>query len=236
MKYVVINYKGNLTSKDALNYSSSIDEMDLSKIHMIICPQAPLFGYYSYRNYSLGSQDITQFSGKNLTGEITGQALKSVGCKYVLIGHSDIRKNYGDSENEIVNKINNVFDNGMIPIYIVGETKEERDRKKTYSVIERQLTRVLSRIEKKEMIIAYEPFWSIGNGIIPEISDINDAVQYIKELLVIKFNVNLPVLYGGSVDDVNIRDLSDIDIVDGYIIGATSLNITKLTRVINQIK
>lgn len=235
MKYVVANYRANLTLKDVKNYSSSFEEILPGNIKFIVCAQSPLMCYFSYKNYYMCSQNITQYDNNDCIGEISGEALKSIGCDFVIVGHNDYRKN---NEDELIfyKKINNALKNNIMPIYCVGETKEERDRKKTFAVVERQLNKVFDRITNKNIIVAYEPRWAIGTGMIPSVEEINDIISFIKDYLLIKYRIEVKLLYGGSIDDNNIRDFEKIKKLDGYVIGASSLNLIKLNKILKSIQ
>ena len=144
-----------------------------------------------------------------------------------IVGHSERRKNQKETNEEITLKVKELLSNDITPILCVGETKEEKGYAK--EVIRKQLENILNIENKNRIIIAYEPVWSIGTGILPENNEIEEMITYIKELL-----PNNYVLYGGSVSDKNIDNLNSISSIDGYLIGGLSLKVDKLKNLINK--
>ena len=159
------------------------------------------------------------------TGEVSAKQLRSYNVEYCLVGHSERRKYQNETDNEIYEKIIMLLQEHITPILCIGETKEERDNNKVEEVLDKQLNKLLNINDeyKEQIIIAYEPVWSIGTGIIPTNKEIEDTILYIKKKL-----PNNKILYGGSANEENIDTLKQISIIDGYLLGGLSLNIDKL--------
>ena len=143
--------------------------------------------------------------------------LKGVGAKYVILGHSENRKS-GENDKLINLKISTAMNSGLKVIFCVGETFNEKRRKITKRILSKQITKGLSRIKnKKAILIAYEPVWAIGSGLIPKKSELLETVSFIKRKV-----KGAKVLYGGSVNSKNINTLKDINNIDGFLIGGAS--------------
>lgn len=231
MKLVVANLKMNLAYSDINNYRNKMEDV-ITDNEIVICPSSLFLPFFKSGKYSLGAQNVYFEDKGSFTGETSPLQLKNMGTKYVIVGHSE-RRNIFNENNELINKkVNAVIKNNMIPILCVGESKEEKDEKKTYEVIEKQLDECLINVDTNNIVIAYEPIWSIGTGIIPEEKDIENVINYIKE----KYNANTKVLYGGSVNVDNVAMINEISNIDGFLIGSASVDISNFINIINKIK
>ena len=153
------------------------------------------------------------------TGQISSYMLKDAGAKYIILGHSENRK-FGDNDNIINLKIKSSINSGLKVIFCIGETLNQKRKKNTKKVLLKQITQGLKNIKnKKNIIIAYEPVWSIGSGLIPKETEIFEIVKFIKNKI-----KGSKVLYGGSVNSKNIKFLKKIHNLDGYLIGGASQN------------
>ena len=148
-----------------------------------------------------------------------------MGCKYVLVGHSEIRNNETD---EMINiKIKIILKNNLIPILCIGESLEAYNQKQTKEILKKQIQNALKDTNEK-VIISYEPVWAIGTGKTPTNEEIIDIINYIKSL----FNYDITVLYGGSVSLENIETLNKINNVNGFLIGKAATNPSSLKKII----
>ena len=165
----------------------------------------------------------------SFTGSINAAMLKNVGAKYVIIGHSENRQN--GENNKLINlKIKSALKTGLKVIFCIGETLNEKRKKNTKKVLNKQITEGLKKIKyKKNILIAYEPVWSIGTGLIPKPNELFEIINFIK-----KNNKNSKVLYGGSVNPKNIYELKSISNIDGYLIGGASQNSKKFIDIIKK--
>ena len=159
--------------------------------------------------------------------------LKSVGAKYTLIGHSDNRGE-GDTDLILKDKVTFALKNNLKIIFCIGENKLQKRNKKTLIVLKKQLTNVLNRnLNIKNIIIAYEPIWSIGTGKIPTVYELITITNYIKKILKNIFKKNSPpVLYGGSVDGNNVKIFRKIREIDGFLVGGASKSSKKFIDII----
>ena len=159
--------------------------------------------------------------------------LRSVGAQYTLIGHSDNRGE-GDTDSTLKDKVKYALKNNLKVVFCIGENKFEKKKKKTLSVLKRQLTKVLEKnFNKNNIIVAYEPIWSIGTGKIPTASELKKTTIHIKTVLKNIFKKNSPaVLYGGSVDGSNVKMFKEIKEIDGFLIGGASKSSKKFIDII----
>tara|TARA_B110000438_G_scaffold11141_1_gene11102 strand:- start:1101 stop:1586 length:486 start_codon:yes stop_codon:yes gene_type:complete len=157
--------------------------------------------------------------------------LKNIGANYVIIGHSENRKN-GESNKLINLKIKSALKAKLKIIFCIGETLADKRRKKTKLILSNQIKVGLSKVKnKKNIFIAYEPVWSIGTGIVPKSNDLLEIVEFIKS----KFkDKSLKVLYGGSVNPQNIKTLKEINNIDGFLIGGASQNPKKFIDIVKK--
>ncbi len=174
------------------------------------------------------------------TGEISPLMLKDVGCSYVIIGHSERRIYFGETDQMVNKKLKAVIKEGLKGIICVGENLQEREEGKTLEVITRQLNGALETLTEEEMeqvVIAYEPVWAIGTGKNATPSQIEEVHAKIRELIAGRFNSvlasSLRILYGGSVKPDNIDELMAIPDVDGVLVGGASLRVDSFVRIVN---
>lgn len=237
MKYLVCNFKNKLLKNDIIEYNDKINMVNKDNLKLVIAPSMPFLSYFDGENILLASQDISSFADKTITGEVTGEQLKSMGVDFVIVGHSERRENIGEINIDFINKITNAINNNMKVIYCIGESLEQRNKHQTIKVLEKQISEVLNNVEIKNIIIAYEPIWAIGSGVTPVCEDIEDTISYIKEIIFEKYECKLPVLYGGSVNHQNIVYLSKMNNVDGFLVGGSSLlweNVLKMVDVMSK--
>ena len=242
MRYFIGNWKmfGVPKSISIINKINSYYSRDKNKIKykVIITPPYTLIESYSkyFKNKKIliGAQNCfhkEQFSSN--TAAISPYMLKSVGAKYSLVGHSDNREE-GDTDSMLKNKVRYALKNKLKVVFCIGENKTEKKNKKTLNVLKKQLTQVLeTKFNKNNIIVAYEPIWSIGTGKIPDANELKKTTKYIKKILNSIFKKNsIAVLYGGSVDGSNIKMFKEISEIDGFLIGGASKTSKKFIDII----
>ena len=242
MRYFIGNWKmfGVPKSINILNKINSFHSKDKNrnKYRVIITPPYTLIEsyakYFKNKKISIGSQNCyqkEQFSSN--TAAVSPYMLRSVGAKYTLIGHSDNRGE-GDTDTMLKDKVKYALKNNLKVVFCIGENKSEKKNKKTLSVLKRQLIKVLEKkLNKNNIIVAYEPIWSIGTGKIPTASELKKTTIHIKKVLKSIFKKNSPaVLYGGSVDGSNVEMFKEIREIDGFLIGGASKSSKKFIDII----
>lgn len=238
MKYLMLNHKMNLTIDEAIKYAKDIELVKHDKCELVVFPSYLYINLFKGTNYSLGSQNVAIKDVGALTGEVAASQLAKMGCTYSIVAHSERRDIIEENDMAFINKINELINNNMTPVFCIGESLEARNKEKTYEVLEEEIVSVLGSIDKesiKKIIIAYEPIWAIGTGLTPTNDDIDDAIVYIKGLVKDNYNTNIKVLYGGSVNDSNISNLDTIPSIDGYLVGGASLDIEKVKNMAKEI-
>lgn len=237
--YLVCNLKANKTKEELMDYERDLLQIPLkSNIELIICPSTPFLYIFQNDSYKLGSQDISRYENGPHTGENTGEQLASLNVEYALVGHSERRKLFKEEEKTIIEKIKKAYHSHIKPIYFIGETTDEKKYKITYSVLEHQITHILDELpdyKREKIIIVYEPIWAIGTGITPTIEEIADRIESIKNILLDKYKIRIPVLYGGSINKENINEIKNIPNIDGYVLGESAKEIKDLLEIYNKI-
>ena len=191
-------------------------------IKIIYCPPStlirPMFKKVINSKIQIGAQNCHEsITYGASTGSINPMMLKNVGAKYVILGHSENRES-GETDKLINSKIKAVIKSGLKVIFCIGETIGQKRKKITKKTLSKQIVLGLQKVKKrKNIIIAYEPVWSIGTGLIPKPDDLFRTINFIKKKL-----KNIKVLYGGSVNPKNINELKLIKNIDGFLIGGAS--------------
>ena len=222
---IALNNKSNLEKEEFKKYLEELKTVETTET-LILCPTFLNISIVSNSNIKLGSQNVSVSDNGAYTGEISASQLKSYQVEYAIVGHSERREYQRETNEEINKKIKQLFKNDITPILCIGETLEERKQNKVNEVLEEELTiatRDLTEEEKKRLIIAYEPIWSIGTGVIPTNEQIEEVFQEIKKLVPASY-----ILYGGSANEENIDQLKQIPSINGYLLGGLSLKVDKL--------
>lgn len=184
-----------------------------------------------------GAQNVADQPSGAYTGEVSAAMLKEFGCKYAIVGHSERRSYYGDSDESVANRFAQALSQDIIPILCIGETLQEREAGETFNVISRQLDKVLERngiAAFAKAVIAYEPVWAIGTGVTATNEQAQEAHAFIRERLAqhdAAIAANLTILYGGSVNADNAQGLFAMPDIDGGLIGGASLKADSFLRI-----
>ena len=242
MRYFIGNWKmfGVPKSINILNKINSFHSKDKNrkKYRVIVTPPYTLIEtfskFFKNKKISIGSQNCyhrDKFSSN--TAAISPFMLKKVGATFTLIGHSDNRSE-GETSSLLKEKIKIALNNNFRIVFCIGENKKQKKNKKTLSVLKKQLTQVLSKkLNKNNIIVAYEPIWSIGSGKIPTENELKRTIGFIKEVLKTIFKKKSPpVLYGGSVDESSVELFKKIKEIDGFLIGGASKSSKKFIDII----
>lgn len=226
---ICLNNKCNLNRREFKAYQMELANLE-DRNTLIICPSFLNIPNFFLGNIKLGAQNVSAYDNGPHTGEVSAEMLRSYQVRYCIVGHSERREFQKESLEEIKLKINNLLDNHIVPILCVGETFSEKEEGLTLKRIGEELDSAMQDVLDKDVIIAYEPIWSIGSGSIPSNDEIEEVISFIKSKC-----PNSKVLYGGSVDDSNIDLLKEIKSIDGFLIGGLSLKPKKLKLLLDKI-
>ena len=227
--FIAANWKMNLDKESISEFCDDLYNYKFSsKVDACIFPPIPYMDYLSNLlqklPISVGGQNCHYKSHGAFTGEISSKFLLDTGCKYVIIGHSERRTFNNESNNEIKLRAQSAIDSNLKAILCVGESLFHREKGYALQFVEKQLLECLPS-DFKNLLVAYEPIWSIGTGKIPNNSEINEMHKHIKNVVLTRTNKKVKVLYGGSVNVENIDSILNIMNVDGVLVGGASLKV-----------
>jgi len=229
------NWKMNLMTEEAAAFASELSkryqEAQEKTCDVLLCPSfisIPTVRDKLSENLYLGAQDCHSASAGAYTGDISCDMLRDVGCQYVILGHSERRSAYGEGNSLIKEKALAAISAGLNVIICVGETSEERNSEETLARISEQINgSVPERLSSQELTIAYEPVWAIGTGLTPTFDEIAEAHLTIRTCLArsVENPSEVRILYGGSMNPQNAKDILSIENVNGGLIGGASLKV-----------
>ncbi len=239
------NWKMYKTGKEAVDTATHLAEAcaDVQAVEIMIAPAftaLPLVAEaVAGTRVTPGAQNLYFEKQGAFTGEISADMLKAAGAAYVIIGHSERRQYFHETDETVCRKIRAAMDAGLKPILCIGETEAQRDAGNTFLTLDNQVSDGLKGFgpeEIKDLVIAYEPVWAIGTGKSAGPEQVAEVHQYVRSLIEKQFSPDLAgsmrILYGGSVKPENIAELMRIDDVDGALVGGASLDAETFTRII----
>jgi triosephosphate isomerase len=239
------NWKMHKTLSEAAEYALAFREAvaDVVAVDVLLCVPAPLCSPLAKllkdSGIRLGAQNLYWEDKGAFTGEVSGQMLESVGCNYVLVGHSERRQIFGETDEQVNRKLRAALAAYLTPIFCIGETIEQREAGQTNDVLTRQITEGLKGFTAEEvakMVIAYEPVWAIGTGQTATPNQANDAQRVVRELVKAQAGDQvagaLRILYGGSVKPDNIVELMREPEIDGALVGGASLSVDSFVKIV----
>ena len=235
----------NKTPAEAAEFFKAIQAIqkpiDSEIIFFVSAVNAPAASeYLNNSEVQWGPQNIFPAAKGAFTGETSPEVMKGLGATYTLIGHSERRALFHESDEDTNRKIQSAQEFGLKSVLCIGETLEERKQGRTLEVLNRQLIAGLSSIELSNNIhIAYEPVWAIGTGEVASVEQVSEAHRFIRKFLSEKYPENfqsVEILYGGSVKPENAMELSQADEVSGFLVGGASLKVDSFTNIIKAVK
>ena len=244
-KVIAGNWKMNMLPGEAIEFITELEPLVKdTKNEVILCvPYTDLF--YALltaqnTNIKIGAQNMHFEEKGAYTGEVSGKMLKSINVEYVIIGHSERRQYFNETDETVNKKIKAAFANGLKPIVCVGETLEQREAGKTVEIITKQTELALEGLtdeQVKNTIIAYEPIWAIGTGKTATKEDANDAIKAIRDKICQIYGQNVAerviIQYGGSVKSANAKELFEMSDIDGGLVGGASLKAEEFSKIVN---
>ncbi|MHC4308074.1 MAG: triose-phosphate isomerase [Planctomycetota bacterium] len=246
-QFIAGNWKMNLTLEDARGLTRALCD-GLADSEAVDVGIFPSFVYLKdicdilrCSNVFVGAQNMNMEKCGAFTGEVSGEMLKDIGCTHVIIGHSERRTIYQETNSMVNSKIKAAFLNDLCPIMCVGERQEERDAGKTREVVEGQLSGGLENLTSKQvkgLTIAYEPVWAIGTGKTATPEQANEVHAFIRNTIRSKYDddtaQSIRIQYGGSVNSKNARDLLGQPEIDGALVGGASLDPNSFLDIVSE--
>lgn len=242
--FIAGNWKMNKGLSEAQALVSGLKEMvaGIDSVEIAVCPPAvdltTVYQIIKDSNIQLGAQNMYWEESGAYTGEVSGPMLKEAGVSYVIIGHSERREYFKETDEEVNNKAKAAFQYGLKPIICVGETLEEREAQKTSDKVRGQVKAGLIGLTSEqvvEVVIAYEPIWAIGTGKTATAEDANEVIKYIRDLIREDFGEaadQVRIQYGGSVKPGNVEELMAQPEIDGALVGGASLDADSFTSIV----
>lgn len=248
MRKIIIagNWKMFKTLKEGEELVNSIkrDLYKIENVDIVACPPFTLLAYLAdmltSSNISLGAQDCYWQDEGAFTGEISCKMIKDAGCQFVIIGHSERRQYFGETNESVNKKIKAALKYNLTPIVCVGETLEQREKGKTFDVLTDHLQNGLIGLTAEDLekiVIAYEPVWAIGTGKTATPAQAQEAHKFIRELLIKLFGKdasNIRIQYGGSVKPENTTELMQQPDIDGALVGGASLTVDFFSTIVKK--
>ena len=244
-KVIAGNWKMNMLPNEAINFIDEFAPMVKdTKNEVILCvPYTDLF--YALlnvqgTNIKIGAQNMHWEESGAYTGEVSAQMLKSIGVEYVIIGHSERRQYFAETDETVNKKIKSALAVGLKPIVCVGETLEQRETGVTEQIITNQVEKAfegISATDLENLIVAYEPIWAIGTGKTATKEDANTTIMQIRKKLAEMYGQNeaegVIIQYGGSVKSSNAKELFEMSDIDGGLVGGASLKPEEFSKIVN---
>jgi triosephosphate isomerase len=226
------------TAKQLVRHAGAVTDID-----MMIAPTfialAAVFAAIKNSPVALGAQNLYWENEGAYTGEISAPMLKSAGCQYCIIGHSERRQYFGETDETVNKKIKAAIKAGLQPVFCVGETEKERESGQTLSILDKQIKKGLEGLVSAQLdslIIAYEPIWAIGTGKTATDDQAQEVHRFIRSLVKDNFgralSDSIRILYGGSVKPDNIASLMAMSDIDGALVGGASLSAESFSQII----
>jgi triosephosphate isomerase len=241
------NWKMYKTVGDAVKYVKEFRSLvkDITDVEIVVAPPFPALHAAAEAarnsNVAIAAQDVYWERDGAFTGEVSAPMIKDAGAEFVIIGHSERRTLFGDTDATVNRKISAAFAAGLTPIACIGETLDQRERNETFEVLDRQIKQGLDGITSDRMaqlVLAYEPVWAIGTGRTATAAQAGEAHSHIRQRLRQWFGVDAAelchVIYGGSVKPENIRELIAHPDVDGALVGGASLEVQAFFEVVSR--
>ena len=240
-KIIIANWKMNFLLKNGKQFVKKIlINKKIFKNKLIICPPTSIIYEISKqlknKNIGLGAQDCHFEKFGAFTGNVSPLMLKDIGCKYVILGHSERRIYHFESNLIIKKKLLNAIEHNLKVILCIGEDSKTKKKNKTLDFLAKQIKETVpTKNLANKIIIAYEPIWSIGSGVTPNINDISNIHKFIKDKLIKinRFYRNTKILYGGSVNNKNAKNFIKIEEIDGLLVGGASTKLNKLISILS---
>ena len=244
-KVIAGNWKMNMLPDETITYIDKLAKLvkDTENEVILCVPYTDLF--YALltaqnTNIKIGAQNMHFEEKGAYTGEVSPKMLKAINVEYVIIGHSERRQYFNETDETVNKKLKSAFEYGLKPIVCVGETLEQREARKATEIITKQTELALQGLTNEQVentIIAYEPIWAIGTGKTATSEDANNAIKDIRNKIAQNYGQNVAdrviIQYGGSVKAKNAKELFSMSDIDGGLVGGASLDVQEFSNIVN---
>jgi len=243
--FIAGNWKMYKTCSEAVETARHLVKLvaDAKDVDIMIAPQftalTPVSEVIKRSLVSLGGQNLFWEKEGAYTGEISAEMLIAAGCSHVIIGHSERRQYFGETDDTANKKINSAIKGQLTPVFCVGETEKERESKDTFSILDKQVTKGLEGFSSDQLgklVVAYEPVWAIGTGKTATSDQAQEVHQFLRSMLEKifgdSFSKTIRILYGGSVKPENIVELMAMPDIDGALVGGASLDAETFSKIV----
>lgn len=242
-KIIAGNWKMNKTRDEALQFVYAVSEKlpHIDEVDSVVCAPFPLLRTLCKRqgdNLRVGAQNMHYADSGAYTGEISADMLTTLGVAYVIVGHSERRAMFNETDETVNLKVKKAFEKGLIPILCVGETLEQREKGQEKQVVKAQLEKNLEGLNKNDiehLVIAYEPIWAIGTGRTASAEQAEEMCAYVREVVKDLYGQaadKMRVQYGGSVKVDNIKEILSMPNIDGALVGGASLKADDFVKLV----
>jgi triosephosphate isomerase len=240
------NWKMFKTVPEAVDSARSLVALtaDVTDVQVMIAPPFPALVPVAEATrgsrVALGAQNLYWEKEGAFTGEVSAPMLAAAGCRFVLVGHSERRQYFGETDETVNRKIGAAIDAGLIPVFCIGETEPQRENKETFKVLDKQVQNGLKGLDSYgigSLVIAYEPIWAIGTGKTATTEQAQQVHVFLRGIIEKRFGnllaKSIRILYGGSVKPTNIRDLMAQPDIDGALVGGASLSAESFSQIVH---
>ena len=231
MKYLIFNLKSKLNYQDLESYYKPLVSYQKD---IVIVPSYLYLNYFLEKGFTVGAQDVSKFPKGNFTGEVNAESLKSIGCEFVLIGHYERRKYFKEKKEDLILKIKEALSQNLKVILCLSENKSSYN----FKIIKKQIDEIFSQLSNndlKQIILAYEPSFLIGQSTFIDIKKVTNIINNINAYVHNKYQLQLDIIYGGSVNLSNIEKLRTLP-VSGFLIGEVSTQLDEVLTLLEKAK
>lgn len=236
MKYLVANHKSSQNYQDALDYIKELSSYQkLPNPKLLIAPTNLYLLKYQESGFTICAQDVSCYNNPSITGELTAKQLKSINCNYVIIGHYERYHFLNEDDQKIIAKLQNALQENLHVILCIGEDLACYESNNTKEYLYEKLKKLFASLPNDKLsniILAYEPIYNIDTGHELDITHIVTTINYLKNIIKDCYGLEIKILYGGSISEKNILALIKYSVIDGYLIGKSSLSAPTIKEIV----